>query len=253
MPEPSPQAWADAYSYCSLDSYFQNKASRREAVKDYIKTALMLDDNEKDEINDNVEEYARKWSRIQKLNDKVDGFKNLVLDRLPMIGKSPCLSGIAQGKDFAEAITALKTTTQQLTFKVSRDVTQNAGGTVTISISILEDPQRDAEEAVLFALAHELGHSADLTLNPYNKSDKSYPAVHQALMPDLPDATSKNQRLEYFADSFATVFLVAGAGIDRKKIPDAAKFLFAAEGGGGDHPSGEARIGKVRDALETKC
>jgi hypothetical protein len=253
MPEPTPQAWADAFSYCSLDPHFTSKPGKRDAVREYVKSVGMLDDNEKDEINLGAQEYADKWVRIKKLNEKVDGFKNLAMDRLPMIGKSACLSGIADSKGLADSIKALQSTLQQLTFTVRRDVTQNAGGTVTISISILEDPQQDAEEAVLFALAHELGHSADLTLNPYNKSDSSYLDVHNALMPNLPTTTTKNQRLEYFADSFATVFLVSGAGIDRKKIPGAAMFLFAAEAGGGDHPKGDLRIAKVRETLESKC
>lgn len=253
MPEPTPQAWADAYSYCSLDPHFTSKPSQREAVREYVKSIEMLDDNEKDEINLGAQGFADKWVRIKKLNEKVDGFKNLAMDRLPLIGKSACLSGIAGTKSFGDAITALQSTLQLLTFKVRREVTQNAGGTVTISISILEDPQQDAEEAVLFALAHELGHSADLTLNPYNKNDASYLDVHGALIPSLPATTSKNQKLEYFADSFATVFLVSAAGIDRKKIPGAAMFLFAAEGGGGDHPSGSERIAKVRETLQSKC
>jgi hypothetical protein len=253
MPEPTPEAWADAYKYCSLDPHFTSKPGQRDAVRDYVKSIEMLEDREKDEINAGAQAFADKWARIKKLNEKVDGFKNLAMDRLPMIGKSDCLSKIANSASFADAVKALKATLQLLTFKVRRDVTQNAGGTVTISVSILEDPQQDADEAVLFALAHELGHSADLTLNPYNKNDASYLEVHGALMPTLPSTTSKNQKLEYFADSFATVFLVSGAGIDRKKIPGAAMFLFAAEGGGGDHPSGEERIAKVRETLQSKC
>jgi hypothetical protein len=47
--------------------------------------------------------------------------------------------------------------------------------------------------------------------------------------------------------------MVSGAGIDRKKIPGAAMFLFAAEAGGVDHPSGDARITKVRETLQSKC
>ena len=187
MPEPNPQVSADAYSYCSLDRNFEDKANRREAVKQYVRITSMLDDkddNEKDDFYREVEEYAAKWTRIKKLNEKVDAFKNFVLDRLPMIGKSKCLSDLSGGQQFLEAVTALKTTAQQLTFKVSRDVTQNAGG--TISISVLEDPKNDAEEAILFALAHELGHSADLTLNPYNKSDRSYPDIHRALCRTCP-------------------------------------------------------------------
>jgi len=253
MPEPMPQEWTDAYRYCSLDPLFVDKGDRRDAVKQYVKVVAMLDDNEKDEIYQSVKDYAADWVKIQQPNQRVEDFKGFVQERLPLIGRSTCLSQVSGSTEFAEAISALKGTLNQLTFKVRRETTQNAGGTVTIAVSILEEPKKDADEAILFALAHEFGHSADLTLNPYNPQDRSFSTVHQAMMPQLPSTTSKNQRLEYFADAFATIFLVSAAGVDRKKIPDAAKFLFAAEAGGGDHPPGEARMIKVRECLEQKC
>src|SRR6266481_3483047 len=252
MPEPMPQEWTDAYRYCSLDPLFVDKGDRRDAVKQYVKVVAMLDDTEKEEIYQSVKDYAADWVKIQQPNQRVEDFKGFVQERLPLIGRSSCLSEVSGSKEFTEAISALKSTLTQLTFKVRRETTQNAGGTVTIAVSILEEPKKDADEAILFALAHEFGHSADLTLNPYNPQDRSFSTVHQAMMPQLPSTTSKNQRLEYFADAFATIFLVSAAGVDRKKIPDAAKFLFAAEAGGGDHPPGEARMIRVRECLEQK-
>jgi hypothetical protein len=259
MPEPTPKEWGDAYNYCSLDSLFKDNPNHRQAVIGYIKPILGIDegdvvqDDEKNDINDMAIDFAAKWSRIEKLKNKVDGFKNLAMDRLPLIGKSTCLGGVSDSKGFSDAVNALKGTLQLMSFHVSRGPTQNAGGTVTIGLSVLEDPTKDAEEAVLFALAHELGHTADLTLNPYNPTDTKYPAVHNALMPQLATTTSKNQKLEYFADSFATVLLVTALGISRDKVPESAQFLFKSEAGGGDHPSGTSRVAKVRETLDSKC
>jgi hypothetical protein len=226
MPEPTPKEWTDAYSYCSIDPNFASNANRRTAVTDYVKLVAMLDDNEKDEIQSEVKSYATKWVRVEKLIQRVDGFKDFVAQRLSLIGRSRCLSPLASSKEYADAMSALGHLLSQLTFKVSRSTTQNAGGTVTLGLDLIEDPQQDAEEAVLFALAHEFGHSADLTLKPYSSQDQSFLAVHAAILPALPSTTSANQKLEYFADAFATVFLVLAAGIDSKKVPNAAKFLF---------------------------
>jgi hypothetical protein len=252
MPEPTPQQWADAHRYCSLDRLFQSKPNQRDAVRDYIMSVNLLGPQDTDEINAEVVNSAASWTRIQRLVERVEGFKPFLRDRLPLMARSACLSGLSHA-DFNGAVGALQRTLDLLTFRVSRDTTQNAGGTVTLSLSILENPQQDADEAVLFALAHEFGHSADLTLNPYNPSDPRYPAFHGAILPSLPPSTSRNQMLEYFADAFATVFLVSAAGVSRSKIAPAANFLFAAEPGGGDHPSGPDRLARIQDCLDNKC
>lgn len=253
MPEPTPKEWTDAYSYCSLDPHFVNNANHRTAVLDYVKTVSMLDDNEKDEIQTEVKNYAASWAKVEKLIQKVDNFKDFASQRLSLIGRSRCLSSLSDSKEYADAMVALGHLLSHLTFKVTRSTTQNAGGTVTLGLDLIESPQTDAEEAVLFALAHELGHSVNLTLKPYNPADPSFLTVYAAILPALPDSTSANQKLEYFADAFAAVFLVSAAGIDSKKVPGAAKFLFAAEGGGGDHPPGDARVAKVEECIKNKC
>src|SRR5712691_3148001 len=92
------------------------------------------------------------WVKIQKPNQRVEDFKGFVQERLPLIGRSSCLSQVSGSTEFTEAISALKSTLNQLTFKVRRENTQNAGGTVTIGVSILEEPKQDVDEAILFAL-----------------------------------------------------------------------------------------------------
>lgn len=253
MPEPTPKEWTDAYSYCSLDPHFADNANHRTAVTDYVKTVSMLDDNEKDEIQTEVKNFAASWVRVEKLIQKVNNFKDFASQRLSLIARSRCLSPLADSKEYADAMVALGHLLSHISFKVTRSTTQNAGGTITLGLDLIESPQQDAEEAVLFALAHEFGHSVNLTLKPYNIADPSFLTVYAAILPTLPDSTSANQKLEYFADAFATVFLVSAAGIDNKKVPAAAQFLFAAEAGGGDHPPGDARVAKVEECIKNKC
>ena len=251
---PTNQEWADAYSYLLLDPNFTSNTDHNRAVTDYV---VLLgghdedDEKDKEAIQKDIKELAKKGAIIKTVQTHLDGFKNTVSGKLSSIGKAKCLSGIANSTAFTDAIKALQSLVQIMSFKVEREITGNYSGTVKISFSIVEET--DPEDAVAFALAHEFGHSVNLVLNPYNPNDPKFPDVYNALLPPLPTSTTGSHKLEYFADSFAAVFLVLALGMDRKKIPDATKFLFAAEEEGKDHPSGDLRIAKIRETLEQRC
>lgn len=248
---PSSQEWADAYTYCSMDySFTDNPGNYNKAVTDYVVLVGGHDDDELDAIYKDVKMYAARGAIIGPVKTIVDGFKNTVAQKLTMIASAKCFAGMPT-QTFTDGIKALLTLLQIMAFKVERDNTGNYSGTVKISLSIVE--RKDPADAVWFALAHEFGHSVNLVLKPYNPNDPSYPEMYKAILPTLPDSTTANHKLEYFADSFAAIFLAAALGIDRSKIPDATDFLFKAEAEGKDHPSGDLRTAKIRETLEKRC
>lgn len=179
--------------------------------------------------------FARSKAEGLKL---VQGWADFVVQNLQNMGLSPALNGEAKsewGKLSATIRNKIALIGAQDDIYTGQS-TAGGGSMICIHYNLLDDA-----EPLRFALAHETGHVADIAL----RGTGSVELQKVLLQSDsyAPKPTGDHQ-LEYFADSFAALLLLA-AGVGKSLLDDAAGKLFSGGTVTSEHPSGSDRLNNI--------
>ena len=263
--EPTPKDWAGAYSFCSMQSRFPvlvADSALAKNAKDAVIAFLRKECNCTTEaaIYEAVIEYAGYWNNLRRAVEYYRAFGAVVRERLPFIKKSACLKKLAESKTYDLVMAAVQTTLDGIKYHVSNAITSSGSyDMINISMSNLGDGSEEPSIKTLFSVGHELGHCFDkatcmLLDSDKNKNDrhKMYMSIRAAIMPTVQDTNARHEE-NYFADSFAAIFLNCGLGYDKSKIVSAATELFGSDEEGEEHPRGDSRMVEIRNTLTHKC
>ncbi|MET0403530.1 MAG: hypothetical protein ABW123_14050 [Cystobacter sp.] len=239
MPGLTDQQWKDASFYLTATSLYPNthKAAEKNHVTEFIHLIGVVDEVEP---TDSPSEKARKEKELEEQVVTFAGFAaNIHFIQgygTQLAGGLTHLVGTIKGVDktvtaaFEKALHEMK-----MTFALGSP-TQNAGGHVTLSNSVVAE----SLHAVKFALYHEIGHAVWAVAR-----DARFHDIYRKLDPGSnPDHLGPGD-MEYFADAIGAQLLKLDQ-VSQADAEKAAHALFGEEGEDKDHPKGELRVGRIK-------
>lgn len=235
------QDWIDAARWALATLLAEKRAEAAELdrlksepiVKAYHAQTMGCEPDDEDVI-----EMAKKARENSDGLAMVAGWADFIVDGLQRIGQSPALKGAVK-TDWGKLSATIKS--RVLEMKKSFDIytglsTVGGGSMICVHYNLLQDTK-----PLKFSLAHESGHVADIALRSEGNVELQKLLRGKDSYAPKPNG---DHELEYFADAFATLLLLA-SGTGKNEVEAAATELFKGTTVGDEHPSGSNRLNNI--------